>query len=65
MDIIDLVIAEATLKSSDPTFTRADFLNEAAFDTRLSFLSPMETNIQLHFAGLDAPPVGKGLGQGH
>lgn len=55
MDIIDVVIREATNKSSDGKITRSDFLNEAARITRFSLFTPMEADILFHFAGLDAP----------
>ncbi|KAJ5176503.1 uncharacterized protein N7482_002380 [Penicillium canariense] len=55
MDIIDLIVREATRKSSDGKITRSDFLNEAARVTRFSLFTPMEADILFHFAGLDAP----------
>ncbi|KAJ9357106.1 hypothetical protein DTO027B9_3245 [Paecilomyces variotii] len=55
MDLIDLILREATRKSDDGKITRADFLNEAARITRFSFFTPMEADILFHFAGLDAP----------
>jgi len=55
MDLIDLVIRNATQKSEDGTITRTDFLNEAARITRFSLFTPMEADILFHFAGLDAP----------
>ncbi|KAJ5238726.1 hypothetical protein N7468_003345 [Penicillium chermesinum] len=55
MDIIDVVVREATNKSSDGKITRSDFLNEAARITRFSLFTPMEADILFHFAGLDAP----------
>lgn len=55
MDIIDLVVREATRKSTDGKITRSDFLNEAARVTRFSLFTPMEADILFHFAGLDAP----------
>jgi hypothetical protein len=55
MDIIDLVVSEATKKSRDGKITRTDFLNEAARVTRFSQFTPMEADILFHFAGLDAP----------
>lgn len=55
MDLIDLVIRNATEKSEDGTITRTDFLNEAARITRFSLFTPMEADILFHFAGLDAP----------
>lgn len=55
MDIIDVIIREATKKSSDGKITRAEFLNEAARITRFSQFTPMEADILFHFAGLEAP----------
>lgn len=55
MDIIDLIVREATRKSDDGKITRTDFLNEAARTTRFSLFTPMEADILFHFAGLDAP----------
>lgn len=55
MDIIDVIVREATKKSTDGKITRSDFLNEAARVTRFSLFTPMEADILFHFAGLDAP----------
>ncbi|KAL4740024.1 mitochondrial carrier domain-containing protein [Aspergillus similis] len=55
MDMIDLIIREATGKSDDGKITRSDFLNAAARLTRFSLFTPMEADILFHFAGLDAP----------
>ncbi|CAL5872229.1 uncharacterized protein PFLUO_LOCUS6488 [Penicillium psychrofluorescens] len=55
MDLIDLIVREATVKSGDGKITRSDFLNEAARATRFSLFTPMEADILFHFAGLDAP----------
>ncbi|KAK4698090.1 hypothetical protein P7C71_g56, partial [Lecanoromycetidae sp. Uapishka_2] len=55
MDLVDLIIRNATEKSEDGTITRTDFLNEAARITRFSLFTPMEADILFHFAGLDAP----------
>ncbi|KKK13301.1 hypothetical protein AOCH_007718, partial [Aspergillus ochraceoroseus] len=55
MDMIDLIIREATEKSDDGKITRSDFLNAAARLTRFSLFTPMEADILFHFAGLDAP----------
>lgn len=55
MDLIDLIVLEATKKSDDGKITRTDFLNEAARITRFSQFTPMEADILFHFAGLDAP----------
>lgn len=55
MDMIDLIVREATNNSEDGKITRTDFLNEAARITRFSLFTPMEADILFHFAGLDAP----------
>lgn len=55
MDLVDLIIRNATQKSEDGKITRTDFLNEAARITRFSLFTPMEADILFHFAGLDAP----------
>ncbi len=62
MDLIDLVIRNATQKSEDGTITRTDFLNEAARITRFSLFTPMEADILFHFAGLDTPSGRLSLG---
>ncbi|MCJ1242875.1 mitochondrial aspartate-glutamate transporter agc1 [Trapelia coarctata] len=54
MDLVDLIIRNATSKSDDGKITRTDFLNEAARITRFSLFTPMEADILFHFAGLDA-----------
>ncbi|TKA74261.1 hypothetical protein B0A49_06469 [Cryomyces minteri] len=55
MDLVELIIRNATKKSEDGKITRTDFLNEAARITRFSLFTPMEADILFHFAGLDAP----------
>ena len=61
MDLLDLIIRNATMKSADGKITRTDFLNEAARLTRFSLYTPMEADILFHFAGLDAPSGRLGL----
>jgi solute carrier family 25 (mitochondrial aspartate/glutamate transporter), member 12/13 len=61
MDLLDLIIRNAILKSADGKITRTDFLNEAARLTRFSLYTPMEADILFHFAGLDAPSGRLGL----
>lgn len=53
MDLVELIIRNATSKSTDGKITRTDFLNEAARITRFSLFTPMEADIIFHFAGLD------------
>jgi solute carrier family 25 aspartate/glutamate transporter 12/13 len=55
LDVVDLIVRNATRKSDDGKITRTDFLNEAARMTRFSLFTPMEADILFHFAGLDAP----------
>jgi len=55
MDLVDLIVRNATAKSPDGRITRTDFLNEAARITRFSLYTPMEADILFHFAGLDTP----------
>jgi solute carrier family 25 (mitochondrial aspartate/glutamate transporter), member 12/13 len=62
MDLVDLIIRNATSKSEDGKITRTDFLNEAARITKFSFYTPMEADILFHFAGLDNPSGRLGLG---
>ncbi|CAG8977818.1 hypothetical protein HYALB_00008984 [Hymenoscyphus albidus] len=61
MDLVELIIRQATSKSADGTITRTDFLNEAARVTRFSLFTPMEADILFHFAGLDQPSGHLGL----
>lgn len=55
MDMVDLIVRNATAKSPDHMITRADFLNEATKITRFNLFTPMEADILFHFAGLDTP----------
>ncbi|KAG9236572.1 mitochondrial carrier domain-containing protein [Amylocarpus encephaloides] len=61
MDLVELIIRQATAQSSDGKITRTDFLNEAARVTRFSLFTPMEADILFHFAGLDEPSGKLGL----
>ncbi|KAI9790457.1 MAG: mitochondrial aspartate-glutamate transporter agc1 [Peltula sp. TS41687] len=61
MDLVDLIIRNATIKSGDRKITRTDFLNEAARIARFSLFTPMEADILFHFAGLDEPSGRLGL----
>ncbi|KAK7526743.1 calcium-binding mitochondrial carrier protein-like protein Aralar1 [Phyllosticta citricarpa] len=61
MDLVELIIRNATTKSGDGKITRTDFLNEAARITRFSLFTPMEADILFHFAGLDEPSGRLGL----
>lgn len=53
MDMVDLIVRNATAKSTDGKITRTDFLNEAARVTRFNLFTPMEADILFHFAGLN------------
>jgi solute carrier family 25 (mitochondrial aspartate/glutamate transporter), member 12/13 len=61
MDLLELIIRNATNKSQDGKITRTDFLNEAARITRFSLFTPMEADILFHFAGMDEPSGRLGL----
>lgn len=52
MDLIALIVRNATSKSSDGKITRTDFLAEATSLTSFVNYSPMEADILFHFAGL-------------
>jgi solute carrier family 25 aspartate/glutamate transporter 12/13 len=62
MDLVELIIRQATSQSTDGKITRTDFLNEAARITRFSLFTPMEADILFHFASLDEPSGKLGLG---
>jgi solute carrier family 25 aspartate/glutamate transporter 12/13 len=53
MDMVEMIVRNATQKSSDGKITRTDFLNEAARLSRFNLYTPMEADILFHFAGLD------------
>ncbi|KAF2254551.1 calcium-binding mitochondrial carrier protein-like protein Aralar1 [Trematosphaeria pertusa] len=55
MDMVELIIRNATSKSADGKITRTDFLNEASRVSRFNLYTPMEADILFHFAGLDDP----------
>ncbi|KAF4626855.1 hypothetical protein G7Y89_g11300 [Cudoniella acicularis] len=62
MDLVEMVIRQATAQSKDGKITRTDFLNEASRITRFSLFTPMEADILFHFASLDEPSGRLGLG---
>lgn len=62
MDLVEMIIRQATAHSEDGKITRTDFLNEAARITRFSLFTPMEADILFHFASLDEPSGRLGLG---
>jgi solute carrier family 25 aspartate/glutamate transporter 12/13 len=53
MDLVDLIIRNATTRSDDGKITKADFLNEASRITRFTLYTPMEADILFHFAGMN------------
>ncbi|KAJ4358747.1 mitochondrial aspartate-glutamate transporter agc1 [Didymosphaeria variabile] len=61
MDMVELIIRNATIKSTDGKITRTDFLNEASRISRFNLYTPMEADILFHFAGLDEPSGRLGL----
>lgn len=61
MDLVEMIIRQATAQSSDGKITRTEFLNEAARITRFSLFTPMEADILFHFASLDEPSGRLGL----
>lgn len=61
MDLVELIIRQAAIKSTDGKITRTDFLNEASRITRFSLFTPMEADILFHFASLDQPSGRLGL----
>ena len=61
MDLVEIIIRQATAQSSDGKITRTEFLNEAARITRFSLFTPMEADILFHFASLDEPSGRLGL----
>ncbi|KAI9052151.1 hypothetical protein LZ554_003513 [Drepanopeziza brunnea f. sp. 'monogermtubi'] len=61
MDLVEIIIRQATAQSADGKITRTEFLNEAARVTRFSLFTPMEADILFHFASLDEPSGRLGL----
>jgi solute carrier family 25 aspartate/glutamate transporter 12/13 len=61
MDLVEMIIRQATASSADGKITRTEFLNEAARITRFSLFTPMEADILFHFASLDEPSGRLGL----
>lgn len=55
IDLVELIVRQACVKSTDGRITRSDFLNQAAKVTRFSLFTPMEADILFHFASLDEP----------
>ncbi|KAK6581576.1 hypothetical protein PZA11_006267 [Diplocarpon coronariae] len=61
MDLVEMILRQATAQSRDGKITRTEFLNEAARLTRFSLFTPMEADILFHFASLDEPSGRLGL----
>ena len=61
MDLVEMIIRQATARSTDGKITRTEFLNEASRITRFSLFTPMEADILFHFASLDEPSGRLGL----
>ncbi|KAE8447263.1 hypothetical protein EG329_010957 [Mollisiaceae sp. DMI_Dod_QoI] len=61
MDLVEMIIRQATAQSADGKITRTEFLNEASRITRFSLFTPMEADILFHFASLDEPSGRLGL----
>lgn len=62
MDLIDLIVRNATRKTDDGKISRSEFLAEAARITRFVQYTPMEADILFHFAGLDTDDTRLDLG---
>jgi solute carrier family 25 (mitochondrial aspartate/glutamate transporter), member 12/13 len=55
MDLLDLIIRDATKRSPDGRIDKKKFLEEAQRLTRWSQYTPLEAEILFHFASLDNP----------
>lgn len=54
MDMVGVIVRNATSRSSDGKITKEEFMEEAARVTSFSLFTPHEVNILFHFAGLDS-----------
>jgi len=54
MDMVGVIVRNATGRSADGKITKEEFMEEAARVTSFSLFTPHEVNILFHFAGLDA-----------
>jgi solute carrier family 25 (mitochondrial aspartate/glutamate transporter), member 12/13 len=54
MDMVRVIVRNATSRSSDGKITKEEFMEEAARVTSFSLFTPHEINILFHFAGLDS-----------
>jgi solute carrier family 25 (mitochondrial aspartate/glutamate transporter), member 12/13 len=55
MDMVGVIVRNATRRSADGRITKEEFMEEAARQTSFSLFTPHEVNILFHFAGLDTP----------
>ena len=53
MDMVGVIVRNATGRSSDGKITKEEFMEEASRLTSFSLFTPHEVNILFHFAGLD------------
>lgn len=61
IDLVELIVRRACMRSSDGKITRTEFLHHAARITRFSLFTPMEADVLFHFASLDEPSGRLGL----
>ena len=54
MDMVGVIVRNATRRSIDGKITKEEFMQEAARVTSFSLFTPHEVNILFHFAGLDS-----------
>jgi solute carrier family 25 aspartate/glutamate transporter 12/13 len=54
MDMVGVIVRNATKRSADGTITKEEFMEEAARQTSFSLFTPHEVNILFHFAGLNS-----------
>lgn len=54
MDMVGVIVRNATGRSKDGKITKEEFMEEAARVTSFSLFTPHEVNILFHFAGLDS-----------
>lgn len=54
MDMVGVIVKNATDRSKDGRITKEEFMEEAARVTSFSLFTPHEINILFHFAGLDS-----------
>ena len=54
MDMVGVIVRNATGRSSDGRITKEEFMEEATRVTSFSLFTPHEVNILFHFAGLDS-----------